>query len=839
MSNGFRADLPQIPHFRDIVGHKPYPWQRRFYGALIQGDVPDAVDIPTGLGKTTCVLLALLAGLVSPSLPPRIVYIVDRRSIVDQTAQAIRRWVDRIAALLALARAFDARAAFPDERPVGLGVLRGGLADDGAWRVDPARAAVIVGTVDQVGSRLLFRGYGDGRSRRSLHTGLLGHDALVMLDEAHLAPAMVALLRSIERLQNGRAFRTTTLSAIGNPGASVLGLTRADMREPAVRRRLRARKSPRLIEVATPAQRIRHICDAALAHRAGAILVFAETVADARRISARLVRELGPDGAERVALLTGTLRGHERAALASGAVWGRFAPERERTVGSPSVYLVSTAAGEVGVDLDADHAVTDLAPLDSMLQRLGRVNRAGLGDAKVTIVFTVREATPANRPRNGWRERRRAACHRTLEVLRRQADLSPQALRCLGTGTIAACSAPVAEPARLDRVVVEAFAATSAALPLPPVAVYLRGVSDVPDIAQCLLAWRSDVADLVGFGPEKASEALSFYRLDPQELARVPAPFAEQLVRVAIRRQDGVGLPMLVIQPNGEVLARVLDDDASVPSCAYATVLLPLQAGGLRATGLPDADADIPATDVADSDDRIRYVAPYEGQRALPAWAERAIELRYPLSGDGEAERWLVYALRCADGGVQGGEGASSRRGASTQTVDAHCAAVGAAAGRIGEALGLSPELVDALEAAGAWHDRGKTRAVWQRAAGAPVHGAALAKSPSGRFRPHWLGGYRHEFGSLAEAERGLARDTPHRDLILHLVAAHHGWARPAFPRREHWDPDDAGASNEARAVRVTERFARLQAEHGPWRLAWLEALVKAADARVSSEGGR
>ena len=175
----------EVPDFHDIAGHPPYPWQRRLYAALINGKVPEAVDIPTGLGKTLCVLLLLLARLRNPTLPTRIVYVVDRRAIVDQTAEAIRIWIDRIAALPAIAQDFDACAAFPAERPVRLGVLRGGLADDGAWRVDPARPAVIVGTVDMIGSRLLFSGYGDGRWKRPMHAGLLAHDAIVVLDEAH------------------------------------------------------------------------------------------------------------------------------------------------------------------------------------------------------------------------------------------------------------------------------------------------------------------------------------------------------------------------------------------------------------------------------------------------------------------------------------------------------------------------------------------------------------------------------------------------------------------------------------------------------------------------------
>ena len=214
------GELPSIPHFRAVTGDEPYPWQRRLYMELVAGRVPAALSIPTGLGKTASVLLAVLARLVNPELPRRVVYIVDRRALVDQTAAVIRGWIDRIGALPELARAFDGCAAFPGPRPVGLGVLRGGLADDGEWRVDPARSTVIVGTVDMVGSRLLFSGYGAGRSRRAMDAGLVGHDALIVLDEAHLAPAMEELLRALARLHAGAELHVMTLSALGGGGPS-------------------------------------------------------------------------------------------------------------------------------------------------------------------------------------------------------------------------------------------------------------------------------------------------------------------------------------------------------------------------------------------------------------------------------------------------------------------------------------------------------------------------------------------------------------------------------------------------------------------------------------------
>ena len=366
---------------------------------------------------------------------------------------------------------------------------------------------------------------------------------------------------------------------------------------------------------------------------------------------------------------------------------------------------------------------------------------------------------------------------------------------------------------------------------------YLRGVAEAPDRAETHLAWRWDVADLAALGADAATRVLAFYRPGAQELARVPTSFAEGLVARALERRAGRALPMVVAGPGGEVFAAVVEDAAALPSLAHATVLLPPDAGGLTSSGLPDPEAGVEVADVADDEHRVRYVdgpgtQDDEGAadtRTLPRWLDAALELRLPIvhADTTEAgERFLVYARRRPD---------ASRHQSEAPTVDAHCARVAAAARRIATALGLRDGLDEALEAAGRYHDRGKTRAAWQRAAGAPGGGAALAKAPEGAFRPQWLGGYRHEFGSLADAERALPGETAHRELILHLVAAHHGWARPGFPDRAQWDPEDAAGANEARAVQCAQRFARLQAHYGAWRLAWLEALLKAADARVSS----
>ncbi len=833
-------------HFEEIVGHAPWPWQTRLYGAFAEGNVPVAVDIPTGLGKTSCVLLFLLAQFDNPALPRRIVYVVDRRAIVDQTARAIREWIGRIAERPALAGAFDAASAFPSDAPVQLGILRGGLADDGQWRVDPARPAVVVGTVDMIGSRILFSGYGDGRSRRPMHAGLLGHDSIIMLDEAHLSPAMEELLRSIERMQNHAGFKSMTLSATGTNAGSVFGLGREDEADPGVRIRLHASKRPSFHRVKTAAAGIRRICEAASAHRTGSIAVFARTVANAEKIATELTRMIGEGGSERVALLTGTLRGEERAELADGPVWNRFDPRRKRGPDRPPVYLVMTSAGEVGVDLDADHAVMDLTTLDSMTQRLGRVNRAGLAKSRVSIVFTEREASEAEKAPESHAGKLVAARARTLRVLKQLPDLSPTALRNIDRREFARCMVPSAIPARLHREAAMAYAATSADLQLPDVSIHLRGVSD-PDPPDSYLVWRREVPDLVRLGSDAAREVIAFFRPGAGEVARVPARFARNLIETVLERQEGSGLPMIAVGPGGNVTALVLEDASGIPLLNHAVVFLPTTAGGLHSSGLPSLSAQEEVRDVCDDDGRIRY---FDGSRGaetmdggeesvLPAWLDRAIVLRVPLHDADEEEaeeRHLVFALRRADPALQTGESDLTWLGVSPQTIDEHCSLVGEAVRRIGEALAL-PE-TDALEAAGRWHDRGKERRVWQRAAGVPAGGPLLAKSNRGRFRSGLLDGYRHEFGSLAEADREIPAGFPGRDLILHLIASHHGWARPGFSDTRQWDPDLPSALNRRLAVDAEHRFARLQAEYGLWRLAWLEALLKAADAYVSARTG-
>jgi len=127
--------------------------------------------------------------------------------------------------------------------------------DNREWLDNPAGPAIIVGTVDMTGSRLLFQGYGISRKMRPYHAGLLGADTLLVLDEAHLVPPFEHLLRTIatapafrprdkRRDQCVPRFRLLTLSATGRTqGGKVPGLSEKDFEHAVLRKRLNAKKS--------------------------------------------------------------------------------------------------------------------------------------------------------------------------------------------------------------------------------------------------------------------------------------------------------------------------------------------------------------------------------------------------------------------------------------------------------------------------------------------------------------------------------------------------------------------------------------------------------------------
>jgi CRISPR-associated endonuclease/helicase Cas3 len=184
--------------FAALTGNEPFPWQRRLYHRLFGlesngvPDIPKSCCLPTGLGKTSVIAVWMLALADGAPLPRRLVYVVNRRTVVDQTTNELLKYREAIRdkdLLSSVKRLFD---------PLAISTLRGQFADNGQWCENPARPAIICGTVDMIGSRLLFSGYGIGRKKRPLHAGFLGQDSLLIHDEAHLEPAFQRLIELIE-----------------------------------------------------------------------------------------------------------------------------------------------------------------------------------------------------------------------------------------------------------------------------------------------------------------------------------------------------------------------------------------------------------------------------------------------------------------------------------------------------------------------------------------------------------------------------------------------------------------------------------------------------------------
>lgn len=403
-------------------GELPFPWQEDLLAWMLDGGIPEIVDIPTGLGKTAAMAIWLVARACGAKLPRRLVYVVDRRAVVDQATDVALRLREFVDGDPDIKKALG----FREDQSLPISTLRGQHVDNRLWLEDPSAPAIVVGTVDMVGSRLLFSGYGVSSKMRPYHAGLIGADTLVVLDEAHLVPAFENLLRQVEREADSFGpnepslrtlvppFKLLSLSATGRQiGATTLSLSDGDRSNPIVKRRLTAKKALSIVDLANVAEAAipadgKNADEATkqnkglklagvLANQAWQLtakgsdkvrcLVFCDARKDATAVAAEL-RNLAKEATEpepTIELFVGGRRVKERTqardALARLGFLAGTAVNLEH-----SAFLIATSAGEVGVDLDADHMVCDLVAWERMVQRLGRVNRRGDGDAKVLVV---------------------------------------------------------------------------------------------------------------------------------------------------------------------------------------------------------------------------------------------------------------------------------------------------------------------------------------------------------------------------------------------------------------------------------------------------------------------
>jgi CRISPR-associated endonuclease/helicase Cas3 len=642
--------------FHALTGKLPLRWQKRlFQEHFVKNEIPPVIDLPTGLGKTMVIAIWLIARGRNAALPRRLIYVVDRRTVVDQAtdlAELLQRNVPSSLASLS---------------NLAISTLRGQLADNREWSRDLSRPAIVIGTVDLIGSALLFSGYRSSYKRRPMEAGLLGQDSLLVLDEAHLSKPFEDLVKSIERdgpfqkdregKPHGAPMKVVRMSATsGNakeehvfrldtdPNSEAFDLwsdrdENGKEKNP-VKQRFGAKKRLTITTISEKDDLKTKLADAAVELAQSPRLVGKRIVVfvrkpDDEKAVARAVRDhvaesvddSGPKPkkikntpyASDVELLTGTLRGLERDKLVERPVFkerwlnGDLKPDDPANQGP--VLLVCTSAGEVGFDLNADHMVCDAAPLDSMIQRLGRVNRRGMGTAIVQVF--VEPPSGKKKEAEAGKHTIDSASANAIEALKQLPEAVPldadtRSGKIYDTSSLALSRlakpdnalSPKPPIVELTDILLDAWSLTSITEPMPgrpEVGPWLRGIAD--EQAQTTVAWRAEIELLGGHPtPEKAlRDIFARHPIRPHESLTVNTAhlleFLKQIAKLKDRPSDPTSMRVAVRLPSGQVVCRTFQQLADKPRILYtdSTLILPARFGGLNNSGMLDAES-IPTT---------------------------------------------------------------------------------------------------------------------------------------------------------------------------------------------------------------------------------------------------
>ncbi|MBI3278434.1 MAG: type I-U CRISPR-associated helicase/endonuclease Cas3 [Acidobacteria bacterium] len=958
-------------------------WMGRLFTQLTDGRHPSLVDLPTGAGKTDVTVVWILAlawyGLDSRSrkpVPRRLVWVVNRRVLVQQ----VFRLADELEAKLAagngaLSELREGLASLSgDTADIFRFVqLRGQLVDDREWSIAPSVPQLIIGTVDQIGSRLLFQGYGLGKWSRPLQAGLLAVDAWVCVDEAHLVPEFLLTLRRVRQLLETTdrespatlspifsrlPFWATELSATPSlppPSAdSVFRLNRDDEDDPQLRDRLIAARTRQvkfrwLTVDHKPEQLIGEAAER-FTEKNDAVAVFVREAGVANRIAKRLRGKFKG----RVLAITGRLRGYERDRIERDPVFRRFRPPQEAQEGGEAketVFLVGTAAAEVGLDADASAVICDFASLPTLLQRLGRLDRrgsvsrrfhAGECNAPTMAIFAGQEVSAPDIRRRmiqlaqalraelpngnnpsasllvgvhwnnatskqattkkngaepsdvdveevqaaGSKKPKRVEPAALVNAATRRVLLGVRVSPLSGSDARPPCTwlkhrlapvtgGPVAVPPLTTALVQHWSATTSPHNDFTPVHPFLYGI--LPD---------EEGTPLVGIAFRLEMDVLSARRSEDEEesdgeshRAQVEGVFAQfpprraelhfvpiSAARKWLESRETFAVP--VAHFDGEEWRITSDQAHGVVLRPGAILILPTLAGHHDSLSqfLEDTD-DIATRDVLEGVSTQR-----------PSYWRRVVEVQrgdHRLKSEDGACRFepvsmpeqtqVQFRVSVSDSPPHPPPGKAWHRrlsrsftlGTATfrfdyfklksqvprhQSLDEHLERAETDGDRIARAVAPESEFLRSLlSEASAVHDVGKGNPKWQWAMGNRDVAHPVAKPVV--EQPARMGGFRHEWESLLKAS--MSSPTPPQclseaekqvwmDLWHHLIASHHGHLRP-------WLADRVLEAHAVRKQRQAEsrlqsavRFTGLQRLLNPWRLAYLEALLKATDVAAS-----
>jgi CRISPR-associated endonuclease/helicase Cas3 len=340
--------------YRWVGIDRPARHQRDVWNHLT-GGLRVVLQAPTGSGKTEAVLLPYLVRRAR-ELPARLVYTLPLRSVTEQVA----------------ARLTTYRNALLGEEALAVRVQHGERPESALLAAD-----AVIATVDQVISSFACAPLSLPARHGNIPAGGI-LTSFVVFDEVHLLDPELAL----------QAIRILC-------------------------HRLRAHELPFVIMTAT----LPHRLIEAVAGELDAKVVSSWDEFVSRRIEVAFqpteltvasISSLFQRSAERILVVCNTVdraigfyRAIEPVARAAGydceLLHGRFLPEdrqrkeewirhwfgKNRNEGK--AILVATQVVEVGLDLSADLLVTELAPIDALVQRIGRVARWG-GQGCVEIV---------------------------------------------------------------------------------------------------------------------------------------------------------------------------------------------------------------------------------------------------------------------------------------------------------------------------------------------------------------------------------------------------------------------------------------------------------------------
>ncbi|GAB78908.1 CRISPR-associated endonuclease/helicase Cas3 [Austwickia chelonae] len=908
--------------FKAVTGHVPYVWQEAAAAELVAGEPLEQVVVPTGYGKTSLMVAWLWALAVDlervtrepgtvRKVPMRYVVVVDRRAVVDHTYTTAQRIKDTLEATTAegsvpsgpgseaIAAVSDVLAGLSGSgSAVEVRQLRGGMPERPENIRVPAGPAIILGTIDLVMSRLLWRGYGVAPNRRAIEAALVGTDCLFILDEAHIAAQALTTLRVLDRQALEETWFAGTvpprqvveMTATPRGGSAPFDFDAEFAARPELRDKQEQRRATTVQVVCGEGK----TSDAALAKYAGSVpvragrltLVYANTAATVKSLATALGRSTAVKqaGAQVIAVIGGMPEYARADWLGALARYRTGHPDR---ASAPAVVLVTNQALEVGADLDADDVVSAVCSREALIQRLGRGNRVGdRKDCTVTLVVG------ANGPEPVYGSAGAALAAALVEhapsTMGELSDLliSPPA----GEGE-AGWDPPVPEVAVLTRHDFESYVATAGSPHEVAVGRWLRAPQE--QAAEVQVAFRDALIDLVD--DTAVAKHLASCPPLPGEIWTVPLPAAADLLVKASKAKrrmvllDPAGIEPVNLAPTREDLRP-----------GWLLVSAPIE----NAFGLTEAGADL--ISIRPATTRPFGLTPRPGHetafledgQALPESGLSPADLStlkgLARSGDVDAAAGYITgggapeelaptftAEELVDADGMGVGWVQLRRvRAQVETVPdrsvfltEHQQAVGEQARAWAQAIGLAPRVIEDIAAAGRHHDDGKAEGIVQAELRTFIDDTGMlksvadpnldgsAKSMTDPSRPSVLAKsrlprrwwprvramigipaqYRHEAASadLFDAAVSAGEVAVHDPaLVRHLVLTHHGFFRGPGPVIEHAEVPIPRYQdpNCAQWQTRTEEFAELNQRYGPYTLALAETIVRLADWQVSRD---